>query len=268
MEIKLIATNKLKYNELNPRQLKDKGFKQIVRSIKRDPKFLQARPILYTKVGNENIVFAGNQRLRACIENKMSEVYAMDCSELTKKEIDRLTIIDNTHSGEWDFDLLANSYELDDLKDFGLSDYDLKLMVFDDSPVDMGDIAETGFQHNQRKLIEEEANRIAREKYLAEKEKIERETKEKLLSDIKSGKQEISIDMLSDKVKEKLADEIKKEESKEPNYEDLIGVEKNKKPSIKITFNEVDELFSFETEIKPILSNYKNSFYSVSGGEL
>jgi hypothetical protein len=50
----------------------------------------------------------------------------------------------------------------------------------------------------------------------------------------------------------------------EPSHEDLIGEESNNKPSIKITFNNINDLENAELELKSILNKYKDSFYSVS----
>ena len=49
-----------------------------------------------------------------------------------------------------------------------------------------------------------------------------------------------------------------------PSAEDLIGEEKESKPSIKITFNNINDLENAEIDIKDILTKHKNSFYSVS----
>ena len=49
-----------------------------------------------------------------------------------------------------------------------------------------------------------------------------------------------------------------------PTDDDLIGEEKDNKPSIKITFNNINDLESAELELKNILNQYKHSFYSVS----
>lgn len=49
-----------------------------------------------------------------------------------------------------------------------------------------------------------------------------------------------------------------------PSDDDLIGEEKDNKPSIKITFSNINDLESAELELKNILNKYNNSFYSVS----
>lgn len=222
MQIEEIETGRLSTNEHNPRQVRGSRFDKLVKSLKKDPDFLKARPILYKKVDNENIVFAGNQRLLACKKLNMKTVYAIDCSMLSDEQIKRLTVLDNTHAGEWDFDMLSSFYDTHDLLELGLTEFDLKIY---DTPIEFKDTAETGYQFDQRKQIEEEANRIAKEKYEAEKQKIERETKEKVLSDIKLGKQEITIDMLPKETKRALIEELKEEKlnaiKKEINESDI-----------------------------------------------
>ena len=223
MQIEEIETGRLSTNEHNPRQVRGSRFDKLVKSLKKDPDFLKARPILYKKVDNENIVFAGNQRLLACKKLNMKTVYAIDCSMLSDEQIKRLTVLDNTHAGEWDFDMLSSFYDTHDLLELGLTEFDLKIY---DTPIEFKDTAETGYQFDQRKQIEEEANRIAKEKYEAEKQKIERETKEKVLSDIKLGKQEITIDMLPKETKQALIEELKEEvDKKEENIKYTKKVE-------------------------------------------
>jgi hypothetical protein len=58
-------------------------------------------------------------------------------------------------------------------------------------------------------------------------------------------------------------------EEDEPDYEDLIGDEKNKPPIIKITFNNVDDLQKAEIDIQELIDRkYKGAFFSLSAGEL
>lgn len=50
----------------------------------------------------------------------------------------------------------------------------------------------------------------------------------------------------------------------EPNFNDLVGEEKDNKPTLKITFSNIFDLENAEIELKSILEKYKGSFYSVS----
>jgi ParB-like chromosome segregation protein Spo0J len=55
----------------------------------------------------------------------------------------------------------------------------------------------------------------------------------------------------------------------EPSYEDLIGEEKNKPASMKITFKTVEQLQEAENDIQELIDRkYKGAFYSVSAGEI
>jgi len=55
----------------------------------------------------------------------------------------------------------------------------------------------------------------------------------------------------------------------EPNYEDLIGEEKNKPASMKITFESPEQLQKAEIDIQELLDRkYPKAYFSVSAGEL
>jgi hypothetical protein len=55
----------------------------------------------------------------------------------------------------------------------------------------------------------------------------------------------------------------------EPDFEDLIGNEKNKPPTMKITFTNSEQLQKAEIDIQELLDRkYKGAFFSVSAGEI
>ena len=55
----------------------------------------------------------------------------------------------------------------------------------------------------------------------------------------------------------------------EPSYEDLIGEEKNKPASMKITFKTVEQLQEAENDIQELIDRkFNGAFYSVSAGEI
>jgi ParB-like chromosome segregation protein Spo0J len=55
----------------------------------------------------------------------------------------------------------------------------------------------------------------------------------------------------------------------EPDYDDLIGEEKNKPATMKITFESPEQLQKAEIDIQEILDRkYKGAYFSVSAGEL
>jgi hypothetical protein len=55
----------------------------------------------------------------------------------------------------------------------------------------------------------------------------------------------------------------------EPSLDELIGEEKNKPASMKITFKTVEQLQEAENDIQELIDRkYNGAFYSVSAGEL
>ena len=55
----------------------------------------------------------------------------------------------------------------------------------------------------------------------------------------------------------------------EPSYEDLIGEEKNKPATMKITFTSPEQLQKAEIEIQELIDRkFQGAFYSVSAGEI
>jgi len=101
----------------NPRLIKDDKFKKLVKSIKEFPEMLQLRPII---VDDNCVVLGGNMRLRACIEAGLKRVPIIKASALTPEQQKRFIITDNVGFGEWDWDILANEWDQDELIDWGL----------------------------------------------------------------------------------------------------------------------------------------------------
>jgi len=122
----------IKFNPNNPRVIKDEKFRKLVRSIKDFPKMLELRPIV---VDENNMVLGGNMRLKACIELGLKDVPTIQAKDLTEEQKKEFIIKDNVGFGEWDWDDLANNWEVEELTDWGL-----------DLPISYGiDIGSDGF---------------------------------------------------------------------------------------------------------------------------
>lgn len=117
MQIEKVKISQVKNNPNNPRVIKDFQFKKLVKSIKESPWMLQLRSII---VNDDNVVLGGNQRLRACKEAGLKEVYIIKASSLTEEQQREFIVKDNLNSGEWDWDALANEFEIEDLESWGL----------------------------------------------------------------------------------------------------------------------------------------------------
>lgn len=104
-------------NPNNPRQIKDDKFKKLVESIKNFPEMLSLRPIV---VNDNMVVLGGNMRLKACKEAGLKEVPIIKASELTDEQQKEFIIKDNVGFGEWDWDQLANEWDVEQLTEWGL----------------------------------------------------------------------------------------------------------------------------------------------------
>jgi ParB-like chromosome segregation protein Spo0J len=110
----------IKPNPNNPRFLRDDKFQKLKQSITEFPKMLSLRPMV---IDENNVVLGGNMRLRALQElgfTDIDEAWVKRSSDLTEEEKKRFIIADNVAFGEWDWDTLANDWEVVDLEAWSL----------------------------------------------------------------------------------------------------------------------------------------------------
>ena len=153
----MVKLSSLKVNPANPRFIKDERFKKLVKSLSEFPKMMALRPII---VDADGMILGGNMRFKALKELKYKDVpddWVKRASELTDEEKQRFIIEDNVPFGEWDFDILANEWDADQLAEWGLEipdfavnkevtedDYDIPDEIKTD--IVLGDLFEIG-QH-------------------------------------------------------------------------------------------------------------------------
>ena len=123
MKTETVKITEVKNNPNNPRVIKDDKFTKLVNSIKEFPKMLEIRPIV---VNDDMIVLGGNMRLKACKEAGLKEVPIIKASELTEDEQRQFIIKDNVSGGEWDWEMLANEWDAEQLGEWGLDLPELK----------------------------------------------------------------------------------------------------------------------------------------------
>ena len=180
MEYKKISEIKLLEN--NPRTISDRQFKILCTSIKKNIDYFEARPLILSDRTGELVVIAGNQRYKAAEHLGLKEVPTYLMKNLTEETEREIVIRDNISNGDWDFDLLANEWDTDELEDWGLDGFPFEL---------------------------------------------------------------------------------------EPDFEDLIGEEKNKPATMKITFKSPEQLQKAEIDIQEILDRkYEGAYFSISAGEI
>ena len=135
MNVKITKISEVKLNPNNPRLIKDDKFIKLVQSIKDFPEMLDIRPIV---VNADMVILGGNMRFKACKEAGLKEVPIIIADNLTEEQQREFLIKDNTSGGEWDFEMLANEWDVDLLDDWGLevptfaTDVDYSILDDDD----------------------------------------------------------------------------------------------------------------------------------------
>mgnify|MGYP000871545954 CR=1 FL=1 len=113
----IVNIKEVKNNPNNPRLIKDDKFKKLVQSIKDFPEMLNIRPIV---VNEDMVILGGNMRYKACLEAGLKEVPVIKVDSLSAEKQREFIIKDNLSGGEWDWDMLANEWESEELEEWGL----------------------------------------------------------------------------------------------------------------------------------------------------
>ena len=114
--MKKVAIGELKPNPNNPRIIKDDKFKKLVQSIKDLPEMAEVRPVV---VNTDMVVLGGNMRLKAMREAGWKEV-PIEVVDWDEDKQRQFSIKDNVSGGEWDWEMLANQWDADELNEWGL----------------------------------------------------------------------------------------------------------------------------------------------------
>lgn len=132
----------IKPNPNNPRICKDHKFKQLVKSIQDFPQMLELRPIV---IDENNMVLGGNMRLKACLEAGLNDVPVIHANNLSEEKKKEFIVKDNIGYGEWDWDELANSWNVEELMEWGLDipNFELGKIEAEDDGFDMPDEVKT-----------------------------------------------------------------------------------------------------------------------------
>ena len=105
----------------NPRLIKDGRFKKLMKSIQDLPEMTEARDLLVYPYGGDYVVIGGNMRLRAYQELGWKEVPC--CVLPDNMPVDKLremVIQDNNPFGETNWNMIANEWDVEELKDWGV----------------------------------------------------------------------------------------------------------------------------------------------------
>jgi hypothetical protein len=147
----------IKPNEENPRFITDAKFKKLVKSIKDFPEMLEVRPLV---IDEDNIVLGGNMRLKALKAAGVFEIPVKRVIGWTEQQKREFIIKDNVGFGEWDWDIIANEWNSEQLSDWGL---DLPTFALEDdfgTEFDLPDGDKEPFQQQTYTLADQQAEVI------------------------------------------------------------------------------------------------------------
>ena len=111
--------SELKKLEWNPRTIKKEDLDKLTKSIE---KFwvIEWRPFLVSNRTGENIIIWGNQRYEVCKKLGIKEVPVHIMEWLSEEEEKEIIIRDNISNWEWDWDILANEWDKEELEEWWL----------------------------------------------------------------------------------------------------------------------------------------------------
>jgi ParB-like chromosome segregation protein Spo0J len=140
MKIEQVKISELKPAEYNPRQMTKDQAEDLRKSLKKygfvDPIIVNSNP------ERNNIIIGGHQRVNVAKQMGIEEVpiFYIDLSEDKEKELNlRL----NKNLGEWDYDILANNFDIETLMDVGFSEGQLGLTDQEYESKDEDDLSKT-----------------------------------------------------------------------------------------------------------------------------
>ena len=137
MKIVDYKINNLIGAEYNPRELTQEQYQSLRTAIQ---KYGIVDPILVnTNPDRKNIIIGGHQRVKVA---KILEMKSVPCIELnlSLEQEKELNIRLNKNVGQWDYEILGNMFDQEDLMEWGFTKFDLKL---DQESVPAPDLSDT-----------------------------------------------------------------------------------------------------------------------------
>jgi len=116
-EQKTVKLSEIKPNPDNPRAIKRNQLKSLQKSLSDFPEMMKLRPIV---VDEDGVILGGNMRYQALLANGATETEVETVSGLTPEQKREFIIKDNVAFGDWDWDALANEWDMGQLSEWGL----------------------------------------------------------------------------------------------------------------------------------------------------
>lgn len=113
--------NELKKLDGNPRYIRGDDMEKLKQSIKDNPDYFEARPLILSNRTGELVILGGNQRYEAAKQLGLESVPTHLIEGLSDEREREIIIRDNVANGEWDWDALANEWDAGDLAEWGVT---------------------------------------------------------------------------------------------------------------------------------------------------
>lgn len=107
----------LKKSTNNPRKISKDGLERLKKSLQDFPEMISIREVV---VDENMIILGGHQRVRALQELGEKKVYVKQVIGLTPEQKKEFIVKDNQEIGNWDFDKLAQGWDVKQLLDWGI----------------------------------------------------------------------------------------------------------------------------------------------------
>ena len=115
----------------NPRKITPEDMERLKESIRNNPDYLEAHPIVLSDRTGELVIIDGNQRYEACCQMGYDKVPTALLSGLTEEREKEIIIRANVNNGQWDIDKLL-AWDAGKLFEWGLND-----ISFDNNPIEV-----------------------------------------------------------------------------------------------------------------------------------
>ena len=115
----------------NPRQINKEDFDTLKKSLREFPEMKSIREVV---VDEDMTILGGHQRVKALEAIGEESVPVKQVFGLTDEQKEEFVIKDNIANGEWDMDILANEWDVEQLNDWGLKEIKPFKEIVEDQP--------------------------------------------------------------------------------------------------------------------------------------
>lgn len=119
MRIENMKISDIKPNQENPRTISSEMYEKLKKSLQDFPEMLETRPLV---IDENNVVLGGNMRLKVLQDLGYEDVPVKQVTDWTEEQKKEFIVKDNVGYGEWDWDILANEWDVEQLEDWGLEE--------------------------------------------------------------------------------------------------------------------------------------------------